>query len=68
MGLYAAACGLWIPLNFWMMPWHALQVGQVTPGAARGGLLRRPLEAAVLDFCLLTQTPWLSTLVSMMQR
>lgn len=29
--LYAVVCGLWIPLNFWMMPWHALQVGQVCP-------------------------------------
>ena len=29
MILYAAVCGLWLPLNFWMMPWHAMQVGQV---------------------------------------
>lgn len=31
MGLYAAVLGLWIPLNFWMMPWHALRIGQVRP-------------------------------------
>lgn len=37
MILYAVVCGLWIPLNFWMMPWHALQVGQVCPH--RPGLL-----------------------------
>ena len=28
--VYAAICGLWIPINFWMMPWHALQIGQVS--------------------------------------
>lgn len=27
--VYAAICGLWIPINFWMMPWHALQIGQI---------------------------------------
>ena len=31
MILYALVCGLWMALNFWMMPWHALQVGQVSP-------------------------------------
>ena len=30
MILYAVVCGLWMVLNFWMMPWHALQVGQVS--------------------------------------
>lgn len=29
MILYALFCGLWIPVNFLMMPWHAVQVGQV---------------------------------------
>jgi hypothetical protein len=29
MILYAVVLALWIPLNFWMMPWHALHVGQV---------------------------------------
>ena len=32
MILYALVCGLWMALNFWMMPWHALQVGQVSAG------------------------------------
>lgn len=31
MILYALVCALWLGLNFWMMPWHALQVGQVRP-------------------------------------
>ena len=31
MLLYAAFIGLWVPLNFWMMPWHTLRVGQVLP-------------------------------------
>ena len=31
MILYAVVCALWMVLNFWMMPWHALQVGQVSP-------------------------------------
>ena len=30
MILYAVVCALWMVLNFWMMPWHALQVGQVS--------------------------------------
>ncbi|KAK9901983.1 hypothetical protein WJX75_000204 [Coccomyxa subellipsoidea] len=29
MILYSLVVGLWLGLNFWMMPWHALQVGQV---------------------------------------
>ena len=29
MLLYAVFIGLWVPLNFWMMPWHTLRVGQV---------------------------------------
>ena len=32
MGLYALVLGVWIPLNFWMMPWHALRIGQVGLG------------------------------------
>ena len=32
MLLYAAFIGLWVPLNFWMMPWHTLRVGQVPLG------------------------------------
>lgn len=28
--VYAAICALWIPINFWMMPWHAIQIGQVS--------------------------------------
>jgi hypothetical protein len=28
MILYSLVVGLWLGLNFWMMPWHALQVGQ----------------------------------------
>ncbi|KAK9804317.1 hypothetical protein WJX72_006375 [[Myrmecia] bisecta] len=27
--VYAGFCAIWIPLNFWMMPWHALQIGQM---------------------------------------
>ena len=35
MLLYAVFIGLWVPLNFWMMPWHTLRVGQVPPQLAR---------------------------------
>ena len=28
--IYSAVCALWIPANFWMMPWHALQIGEVS--------------------------------------
>ena len=31
--VYASVCSLWIPLNFWVMPWHALHIGQVQPRA-----------------------------------
>ena len=31
MLLYAVFIGLWLPLNFWMMPWHTLRVGQARP-------------------------------------
>lgn len=30
MILYALLLAVWIALNFWMMPWHALQVGQAS--------------------------------------
>lgn len=29
MFTYAGICGLWIPLNFWMMPWRPIAIGQV---------------------------------------
>lgn len=35
MILYAAVCGLWIPINMWMMPWHSLKIGQVGSPQAR---------------------------------
>ena len=41
MILYAAVCGLWMVLNFWMMPWHALQVGQVSIHLLHAGTVTR---------------------------
>ena len=32
--VYMAFIGLWLLVNFWMMPWRALQVGQVRPAPA----------------------------------
>lgn len=40
MILYAAVCSLWMVVNFWMMPWHALQVGQVNLRLLHFGTLR----------------------------
>ncbi len=43
MLLYAAFIGLWLPLNFWMMPWHTLRVGQARPRAPRAAAPRPAL-------------------------
>lgn len=34
MIMYSLVVGIWLGLNFWMMPWHALQVGQARPSTS----------------------------------
>ena len=33
---YAGVCALWVPLAFWVQPWHALRVGQAVVWAGKG--------------------------------
>ena len=43
LAAYAGVCALWIPLAFWMQPWHALRVGQahVWTGAGKFSVVAR---------------------------
>jgi len=36
LGAYSGLVALWLPLLFWIAPWHALKVGQVFVAAGRG--------------------------------
>ncbi|BDA48190.1 probable solute carrier family 43 member 3 at N-terminal half [Coccomyxa sp. Obi] len=36
MIMYSLVVGIWLGLSFWMMPWHALQVGQVYLWTGKG--------------------------------
>ena len=43
LAAYAGVCALWIPIAFWMQPWHALRVGQahVCTGAGKFSVVAR---------------------------
>ena len=58
MLLYAVFIGLWLPLNFWMMPWHTLRVGQARPQTLASALAGVGQGRVDIERCLCGAHTW----------
>ena len=58
MLLYAVFIGLWLPLNFWMMPWHTLRVGQARPQTLASALARVGQGRVDIERCVCGAHAW----------